>query len=99
MAVGGALTAVDAVLGSTTAPLPWSAAGHHAMPIAAWDFASSITLPSREHAQSQGLEKVLIVDWTCITATAPMTYSIPIQAYSISLPTSIPLSGTEEWMK
>jgi acetoin utilization deacetylase AcuC-like enzyme len=65
MAAGGALTAVDAVLGEyDNAFALVRPPGHHALPNRGMGFCifNNIAIAAK-HAQAQGAEKVLIVDW------------------------------------
>jgi len=65
MAAGGALTAVDAVLGEYESAFALvRPPGHHALPNRGMGFCifNNIAIAAK-HAQAQGAEKVLIVDW------------------------------------
>ncbi|MCX6672353.1 MAG: histone deacetylase [Methanothrix sp.] len=65
MAAGGALTAVDAVMGDYGSAFALvRPPGHHALPNRGMGFCifNNIAIAAK-HAQARGLEKVLIVDW------------------------------------
>ncbi len=65
MAAGGALTAVDAVLGEYDSAFALvRPPGHHALPNRGMGFCifNNIAIAAK-HAQAKGAEKVLIVDW------------------------------------
>ena len=65
MAAGGAITAVDAVLGEYDSAFALvRPPGHHALPNRGMGFCifNNIAIAAK-HAQARGLEKVLIVDW------------------------------------